>query len=192
MTAVKFGISFIPSSSTRPTRSSTSTSTGPSSLDRPRDRWDSGVNTKIKQLVADELGSIPMGIVMITSTERTTQSATAARAGGLNGGAAVDACRKASDAPCRLPAGIWKDKGFTPTNILFDGGFVFDEGRPDERFSFKDLVRAAYHQRLNLGERGFFLRRPNRLDPLLGNRKPFRYFTQDGPCPRLLIVVSLW
>src|SRR5687768_11154059 len=56
-----------------------------------------GVNTKIKQVVADEFGiDAERVIVMPTSTEKNNNtSATAASSGAdLNGGAAVDACRK--------------------------------------------------------------------------------------------------
>ena len=59
-----------------------------------------GLNTKIRQLVADEFGiDYPNVIVMQTSTEKNNNtSPTAASAGtDLNGAAAVNACRKIKD-----------------------------------------------------------------------------------------------
>src|SRR5687768_16011707 len=56
-----------------------------------------GVNTKIQQLVADELG-VPLHYVrvMTTSTEKNnnTSATAASSAADLNGSAAVDACRR--------------------------------------------------------------------------------------------------
>ena len=60
-----------------------------------------GLNTKIRQLVADEFGLTPNSVrIMATSTEKNNNtSPTAASAGtDLNGAAAIDACRQIQDA----------------------------------------------------------------------------------------------
>src|SRR5687767_1363625 len=97
MTGVKFGISFTTKFLNQAnalvniyTDGSVQVSTGATEMGQ-------GVNTKIRQIVADEFGiSVESVIVMATSTEKNNNtSATAASSGAdLNGSAAADACRR--------------------------------------------------------------------------------------------------
>src|SRR5581483_3178549 len=114
-TAVKFGISFNTKFLNQANAlvnvyldGSVQVSTGATEMGQ-------GVNTKIRQLVAEEFGiDIGMVSMMITSTEKNnnTSATAASSAADMNGAAAVDACRKikarmaAVDAGRNLP---WRD-----------------------------------------------------------------------------------
>jgi len=190
MTAVKFGISFNTKFLNQANALVNIYLDGTVQVSTGATEMGQGVNTKIMQLVADELGIDPdRVIVMITSTEKNnnTSATAASSAADLNGGAAVDACRKLRTRLAGCAAGMWTDKGSAASSIVFDNGFVFDERRPAERISFKELVRAAYHQRVSLGERGFFATPEIDWDPATGTGRPFRYFTQGWAVSEVLI-----
>lgn len=144
-----------------------------------------GVNTKIRQIVADELAIDPeLVIVMPTSTEKNNNtSATAASSGAdLNGSAAADACRRlrerlAAVAASHLAAAA-KDIEPSPSNLVFRDGIVFDERRPGPHLTWPELVRLAYLQRVSLGERGFYATQGVDFNWTTGSGSPFLYFTQ--------------
>ena len=154
-TAVKFGISFNTKFLNQANAlvniyldGSVQVSTGATEMGQ-------GVNTKIRQLVADEFGiAVEHVIVMPTSTEKNNNtSATAASSGAdLNGSAAVDACRKIK---ARL-------------------GEV-DAGR---KLPWKQLIKAAHHERVSLGDKGFYSTQGLDWDADKGSGTPFLYFTQ--------------
>jgi xanthine dehydrogenase large subunit len=125
-----------------------------------------GVNTKIRQLVADEL-RVPIERVQVmpTSTEKNNNtSATAASSGAdLNGKAAVDACR-------RIRARLDEVE-------QQHGGAI----------TFEELVRKAYMLRVPLGERGFYATERIDWDWTSGQRHPFLYFTTATACSEVLI-----
>src|SRR5204863_9563170 len=94
-----------------------------------------GVNTKIAQLVADEL-HIPYegDTVMIASREKdnNTSASAASSAADLNGSAAADGARRIRERLDELESRIGKQE------------------------TWEKLVKAAYHERVSLGERGFY------------------------------------
>jgi xanthine dehydrogenase large subunit len=167
MTAVKFGISFNTKFLNQANAlvnvyldGSVQVSTGATEMGQ-------GVNTKIRQLVADEL-RVPLErvVVMITSTEKNnnTSATAASSAADLNGAAALDAARKIRT---RLDE-VEKNHGGP--------------------LSWIELVRAAYHQRVSLGERGFFA--TPQIDWTWGETgrgSPFRYFTMATSCSEVMI-----
>jgi xanthine dehydrogenase large subunit len=154
-TAVKFGISFNTKFLNQANAlvnvyldGSVQVSTGATEMGQ-------GVNTKIRQLVADEFGiDVDHVIVMPTSTEKNNNtSATAASSGAdLNGSAALDACRKIK----RRLAEV-------------DG---------ERKLPWRQLVKAAYHDRVSLGEKGFYSTQGIDWDIDKGCGTPFLYFTQ--------------
>ena len=154
-TAVKFGISFNTKFLNQANAlvniyldGSVQVSTGATEMGQ-------GVNTKIGQLVAEEFGiDVEQVIVMPTSTEKNNNtSATAASSGAdLNGSAAVDACRKIK---ARL--------------------VEVDRGR---NLPWRQLVKVAYHERVSLGDRGFYSTQGIDWDIDKGCGTPFLYFTQ--------------
>jgi xanthine dehydrogenase large subunit len=154
-TAVKFGISFNTKFLNQANAlvniyldGSVQVSTGATEMGQ-------GVNTKIRQLVADEFEiEVEQVILMPTSTEKNNNtSATAASSGAdLNGSAAVDACRKIK---ARLAD--------------------VDRGR---NLPWPKLIQEAYHQRVSLGDRGFYSTQGIDWDADKGCGTPFLYFTQ--------------
>src|SRR5439155_9291441 len=154
-TAVKFGISFNTKFLNQANAlvnvyldGSVQVSTGATEMGQ-------GVNTKIRQLVADEFGiDVDRVVLMPTSTEKNNNtSATAASSGAdLNGSAAVDACRKIK---ARL--------------------MEVDAGR---NLPWPKLIKEAYHQRVSLGDRGFYSTQGIDRDIDKGCGTPFLDFTQ--------------
>jgi len=185
MTAVKFGISFNTKFLNQANALVNIFADGSVQVSTGATEMGQGVNTKIGQLVADELGISPDHVrVMITSTEKNNNtSATAASSGSdLNGGAAVDACRRLrarlSESAADLIAIREKELERAPSKIVFEQDFVFDSRRPAQRIAFGELVRFAYVQRVSLGERGFYATPNLEWSPEAGKGTPFLYFTQ--------------
>ena len=144
-----------------------------------------GVNTKIKQIVADEFSIDPdLVIVMATSTEKNNNtSATAASSGAdLNGSAAADACRKIRARLTEVAAAeIGRRVGDIESsigNIVFEDGLIYDNRRPDLRIVWKDLLNLAYVRRVSLGERGFYATQGIDWNPEKGTGTPFLYYTK--------------
>jgi xanthine dehydrogenase large subunit len=165
MTAVKFGISFNTKFLNQANAlvnvyldGSVQVSTGATEMGQ-------GVNTKIRQVVADEL-RVPLERVhvMPTSTEKNNNtSATAASSGAdLNCKAAVDACRRIR---ARLDSVEEKHAALT----------------------WEELVRKAYMSRLSLGERGFYATERIDWDWTSGQGHPFLYFTTATACSEVLV-----
>jgi xanthine dehydrogenase large subunit len=146
-----------------------------------------GVNTKIRQLVADEFGlAIDRVVVMATSTEKNPNtSPTAASAStDLNGAAAVNACRALKGRLAALAARklASTELGLTesPECAVFDGGFVYDRRNPEQRIPFAALCREARLERVDLGARGFYATPGVDYNRETGRGNPFLYFTQGA------------
>ncbi len=146
-----------------------------------------GLNTKIRQIVADEFGvDYPNVIVMPTSTEKNNNtSPTAASAGtDLNGAAAVDACRIIRDRLAEFAADIFADQDAdlipSPTHVVFANGRVFDSRQPETGLSFGELANLARLDRVDLGARGFYKTPGIDFNRETGRGNPFLYFTQGA------------
>lgn len=188
MTAVKFGISFNTKFLNQASAlvhiyldGSVQVSTGATEMGQ-------GVNTKIGQLVADELGiGVGRVRVMATSTEKSPNaSATAASsAADLNGSAAVDACRRLRARLALVAAPLL---GGIPENIVFEHDAVFHQDRPDARIEFTTIVERAYKDRVSLGERGFYATAGLDWDwEPTGRGNPFLYYTMATACSEVKI-----
>ena len=166
MTAVKFGISFNTKFLNQANAlvniyldGSVQVSTGATEMGQ-------GVNTKIRQLVADELRAPLQRIqVMVTSTEKNnnTSATAASSAADLNGSAAVDACR-------RIRARLDEV-----------------EQRHGAPLTWEQLVLLAYQSRASLGERGFYATPRLDWDWTSGRGTPFLYYTMGTACAEVLI-----
>ena len=145
-----------------------------------------GVNTKIRQLVADEFGLDSTRVLLMpTSTEKNNNtSPTAASAStDLNGAAAIDACRKikrrlAEFAAFRLAATELDITG--SEHVEFAGGWVYDRRRPEQRIEFGELCKLARLERIDLGARGFFATPGVDFNRETGQGTPFFYYTQGA------------
>ncbi len=143
-----------------------------------------GLNTKVAQVVAHELG-LPLAAVRCTATDTqkvANTSATAASTGSdLNGKAAQDAARKIRLRLAEFAAQRW---GGAADAVHFEGGQVWVAGQPQP---FADVVNAAYMARVQLWSDGFYATPGlswNR-DTLQG--KPFYYFAYGAAVSEVLV-----
>jgi len=183
LTAVKFGISFNTRFLNQASALVNIYLDGSIQVSTGATEMGQGVNTKIRQIVADELGVPPESVrLMPTSTEKSNNaSATAASSGSdLNGSAAAEACRKlrARLAACAADHfAAEADAEPSPAAIAFHDGMVFDQRRPERKLSYREFIGIAYRERISLGERGFYATPGLHFDPEKGTGNPFLYFT---------------
>jgi xanthine dehydrogenase large subunit len=157
-----------------------------------------GVNTKIQQLVAHAFG-IPTDAVrlMPTSTEKNhNTSPTAASSGSdLNGAAALQAVDQIKSAlvavawqmlarrdstvpvPATHSAEIEPDAGGKLSDFTFHDGRVI-ENRGGRSFSLRELIHAAYQNRISLGAYAHYKTPELGFDKTTVQGKAFSYFTQ--------------
>jgi xanthine dehydrogenase large subunit len=184
-TAVKFGISFNTKFLNQANALVNIFLDGSIQVSTGATEMGQGVNTKIKQIVADEFGIDPdLVIVMPTSTEKNNNtSATAASSGAdLNGSAAADACRKIRarlvEVAAQETARRAGDIEASPTSIVFEDGLIYDTRRSELRIIWKDLLNLAYARRISLGERGFYATQGIDWNAEKGSGVPFLYYTK--------------
>ena len=153
-----------------------------------------GVNTRIAQIVADELG-VTLGrvIVATTSTEKNNNtSPTAASCGtDLNGAAAVDACVRLRQRLAEVAAAMLAKPAMglpaEPAAIRFVADCVFDDRHPSVEVTFPQVVCEAYERRVSLGERGFYATPGVDFNRDTGRGSPFLYFTNGVACSEVMI-----
>lgn len=153
-----------------------------------------GLNTKIRQLVADEFGlAWDRVILMPTSTEKNANtSPTAASAGtDLNGAAAVDACRQIKARMAAFAARHLADTELglaeSSESMVFADGAVFDRRNPAQRCEFGELCHLARHARVDLGAHGFYVTPGVDYNRDTGRGSPFLYYTQGAAVAEVLI-----
>lgn len=155
-----------------------------------------GLNTKIRQLVADEFGLSPSCVrLMTTSTEKNhNTSPTAASAGtDLNGAAALHACRLIIDRMKRYAAELLSDddRGLVPAaeHIQLADGYVFDDRDHDtsHRVEFGEFCAMARRERVDLGARGFFATPGVDYNRETGRGNPFFYYTTGAAVAEVTI-----
>ncbi|HEV8312177.1 MAG TPA: xanthine dehydrogenase molybdopterin binding subunit, partial [Burkholderiaceae bacterium] len=143
-----------------------------------------GLNTKVAQVVAHELG-VNFERVRVTATDTqkvANTSATAASTGSdLNGKAAQDAARQIKQRLAAFAASKWggnaQDVRFANDEIVVDG----------QRIAFTDLVLQAYMARVQLWSDGFYATPKlhwNR-DTLQG--RPFYYFAYGAAVSEVVV-----
>jgi xanthine dehydrogenase large subunit len=153
-----------------------------------------GVNTRVRQIVAEELGITYDRVLLApTSTEKNNNTSPTAASSGtdINGAAAVDACsrlrsRLAEVASSLLPKST---DGLTPDPhcIRFESNSVFDLRAPSRKLTFEELVKQAYEDRVSLGERGFYATPGVDFNRETGRGTPFLYFTNGVACSEVLV-----
>jgi xanthine dehydrogenase large subunit len=143
-----------------------------------------GLNTKVAQVVAHELG-VDFERVRVTATDTqkvANTSATAASTGSdLNGKAAQDAARQIKQRLATFAAAKW---GGTPEDVRFANDEIAVGG---ERIPFEDLALQAYTARVQLWSDGFYATPKlhwNR-DTLQG--RPFYYFAYGAALSEVLV-----
>ncbi|GAP36215.1 xanthine dehydrogenase molybdopterin binding subunit [Piscinibacter sakaiensis] len=143
-----------------------------------------GLNTKVAQVVAHELG-VDFGRVRVTATDTqkvANTSATAASTGSdLNGKAAQDAARQIRERLAPLAAARL---GVEPSALVFANDRV-QAGTAS--MGFAELVAAAYVERIQLWSDGFYA-----TPGLSWNRetlrgRPFYYFAYGAACSEVVV-----
>lgn len=143
-----------------------------------------GINTKVMQVVAHELG-VDLARVRATATNTSkvaNTSATAASTGAdLNGKAAQDAARKIRD---RLAAFVAAEFGASASEVHFADDTVFVNG---EALRFGEVVAKAYLARVQLWSDGFYATPGLHWDPKSMNGHPFSYFAYGAAVSEVVV-----
>jgi xanthine dehydrogenase large subunit len=143
-----------------------------------------GLNTKVAQVVAHELG-LPFEAVRCTATDTdkvANTSATAASTGSdLNGKAAQDAARQLRE---RLANFAARRHGGSAAEVVFARGRVRVAGHD---LAFADLVQQAYLARVQLWSDGFYATPGLSWDKATLQGKPFYYFAYGAACSEVLV-----
>ncbi len=143
-----------------------------------------GLNTKVAQVVAHELG-LPLAAVRCTATDTqkiANTSATAASTGSdLNGKAAQDAARQIRERLAAFAAQRW---GGTAESVQFAGGQVHVAGAAHP---FAEVVAAAYLARVQLWSDGFYATPGLHWDRETLQGRPFFYFAYGAACSEVLV-----
>jgi xanthine dehydrogenase large subunit len=153
-----------------------------------------GLNTKIRQLVADEFDIDPINVkLMTTSTEKNNNtSPTAASAGtDLNGSAAVKACRnirlRLIDFAAAHFGALGSNLDPDPNRIRFENGLVVDQRCRDRAIPFGQFCDMARRERVDLGSRAFYATPGVHFDRETGTGEPFLYFTTGAAVSEVTI-----
>ena len=153
-----------------------------------------GLNTKIRQLVADEFAiSYDDVRMMITSTEKNNNTPpTAASAGtDLNGFAAVNACQKIRSNLSAFASRYFASEELglvhSVEHICFEESSVFDDRTPDKTLSFRELVQLAFMDRVSMGARGFYRTPEINFNRDIEKGEPFFYYTTGAAVSEVLI-----
>jgi len=143
-----------------------------------------GLNTKVAQIVADELG-VPLHRVLCTASDTSkvpNASATAASSGtDLNGRAAQYAAAHVRNNLAAFVGGL---DGLGAGAVRFKGGWVIT---PKSTRSFDEVVQQAYANRIQLWSDGFYRTPKIHYDKTTLSGRPFYYFAYGAACTEVAI-----
>jgi len=143
-----------------------------------------GLNTKVAQVVAHELG-LPFARVRCTATDThkvANTSATAASTGSdLNGKAAQDAARRIRERLAAFAAARW---GGAPDDVCFADGEVFVGG---QSIAFAEVMAQAYLARVQLWSDGFYATPGLSWDKQTMQGHPFHYFAYGAAVSEVVV-----
>lgn len=144
-----------------------------------------GINTKVMQVVAHELG-LDMEHVRATATDTSkvsNTSATAASTGAdLNGKAAQDAARQIRERLSAYAIKLYGDEDGRP--VRFFGNAVHVNGHA---VPFPELVQKAYLARVQLWSDGFYATPGLHWDPKTMNGHPFSYYAYGAAVSEVVV-----
>ena len=173
LTPVKFGISFTATHYNQAGALVHVYSDGTVLLNHGGTEMGQGLFTKVRQVVARELG-VAVESVRVTASDTSkvpNASPTAASSGSdLNGMAARDACRKLRASLADVAA---RKLGVDPDAVSFRDGTVSAGGKS---LPFAELARAAYFARVPLSATGFYATPKIHYDRATLSGRPFFYF----------------
>ncbi|MBI5275388.1 MAG: xanthine dehydrogenase molybdopterin binding subunit [Burkholderiales bacterium] len=143
-----------------------------------------GLNTKVAQIVADELG-VPFERVRVTAADTSkvpNASATAASSGtDLNGRAAQFAARQVRQRLAEFAAQL---QGCEPAQVRFANGEVTG---PQSAMPWDIVVAGAYKARIQLWSDGFYKTPKIHYDKDTLTGRPFYYFAYGAACTEVAI-----
>jgi xanthine dehydrogenase large subunit len=143
-----------------------------------------GLNTKVMQVVAHELG-VTLDKVRATATDTSkivNTSATAASTGAdLNGMAAQDAARQIRERLALFAATSW---GGTPEAVTFSDNLVHVHG---QALKFAEVVAKAYLARVQLWSDGFYATPGLSWDAASMTGNPFHYCVYGAAVSEVLV-----
>jgi xanthine dehydrogenase large subunit len=143
-----------------------------------------GLNTKVAQIVADELG-VPLHRVLVTASDTgkvPNASATAASSGtDLNGRAAQFAAARVRENLAAFVAGL---DGVGAGAVRFKGGQVITQKCSRD---FDVVVQQAYANRIQLWSDGFYRTPKIHYDKTTLTGRPFYYFAYGAACTEVAI-----
>jgi len=143
-----------------------------------------GLNTKVCQIVADELG-VPFEAVLATASDTSkvpNASATAASAGtDLNARAAQYAARQVRDNLAQFVSGLDQCGA---GSVQFAGGRIIT---PKSTRPFLEVVKLAYANRIQLWSDGFYRTPKIHYDKATLSGRPFYYFSYGAACTEVAI-----
>ncbi|MDD2924872.1 xanthine dehydrogenase molybdopterin binding subunit [Rhodoferax sp.] len=143
-----------------------------------------GLNTKVAQIVADELG-VPLHRVLATASDTSkvpNASATAASAGtDLNGRAAQFAAAHVRNNLAAFVSGL---DGVGAGAVRFQNGQVLT---PKGSRRFDEVVKLAYANRIQLWSDGFYRTPKIHYDKTTLTGRPFYYFAYGAACTEVAI-----
>ncbi|HTD04073.1 xanthine dehydrogenase molybdopterin binding subunit [Undibacterium sp.] len=146
-----------------------------------------GINTKVAQVVAHELG-VSLGSVRVTATDTgkiANTSATAASTGAdLNGKAAQDAARQVRDRLAAFAANTYGDGATTAADVQFYAQQVQVNG---QTIPFADLVGKAYLARVQLWSDGFYATPHLHWDSKSMTGSPFSYYAYGAAVSEVIV-----
>jgi len=143
-----------------------------------------GLNTKVAQIVADELG-VPLPRVLSTASDTSkipNASATAASAGtDLNGRAAQFAARQVRNNLAAFVSGL---DGVGAGSVQFRHGLI---STVKSSRNFDAVVKLAYANRIQLWSDGFYRTPKIHYDKTTLTGRPFYYFAYGAACTEVAI-----
>jgi xanthine dehydrogenase large subunit len=142
-----------------------------------------GLNTKIREVAALELG-LPLENIKVNATNTgkiPNTSATAASSGAdLNGMAvkrAIDAIKsRVLPELARLFNEINHGQTTTPETLAFENGLVFDRNAPERKMTFARAMQSMVTKQVSLSATGFYRTPDIGWDKEAGQGRPFLYY----------------
>ncbi|WP_029523814.1 xanthine dehydrogenase molybdopterin binding subunit [Polaromonas glacialis] len=184
LTPVKFGISFTATLFNQAGALVHVYTDGSCQVNHGGTEMGQGLNTKVCQIVADELG-IAFESVLATASDTSkipNASATAASAGtDLNARAAQYAARNVRDNLAQFVAGM---DGCGAGAVSFRSGQVIT---PMGSRPFTEVVKLAYANRIQLWSDGFYRTPKIHYDKATLTGRPFYYFAYGAACTEVAI-----
>ncbi|MFS2035286.1 xanthine dehydrogenase molybdopterin binding subunit [Polaromonas sp. CT11-55] len=184
LTPVKFGISFTATLFNQAGALVHVYTDGSVQVNHGGTEMGQGLNTKVAQIVADELG-VPLTQVLATASDTSkvpNASATAASAGtDLNARAAQYAARNVRDNLAQFVAGLDRCGAGA---VQFENGEVVT---PAGARPFTEVVKLAYANRIQLWSDGFYRTPKIHYDKTTLTGRPFYYFAYGAACTEVAI-----